>query len=693
MVIEDIFKSLVDKVHGPSFSADVKKDVRKLYSHYELSTDGSAKLSDVAEFLHKRIRSILITTGKELTWYDLKALNNQLIRRHIVEGCCLEPYLDIIQVLLDEIRTVAVGQTFHSFAHESEWVRVLQDIKDLFELGQAYGVEDVHAMFPRIARTADKIRWLRNAGFSGISIKDGKFDITSDGLLTLVNSIEQDIKEMGGVDIAEKALLAIAQCYDKKQARYHLGRKCNTTGQQVSPQLPVGYLLNLCVKSENWFTKGNITKDKLDILCNKLVALGCRYDVQPYSTFELEFKTSRNIVGFLQEISIYDSLFTMKQQRSTDVCKIIEGLFDWVNDVTMQKAFGCTMEQLLEIISVILAIPLSQKTAFFSDDFICKKISNVKENTVVDVLEILTHKSPGPNQSFSKPNDMREVDFWFKPLLRSDKKWCVLDASLCGGAFYESIAAILRKITNTVDDEIGYAAERFIKAELDKRNIKNVSGKYKCLGKDRECDIVIDTADTIFFIEIKKKPLTRNAQSGSDISLLVDVSKSLIDSQIQLGNHEILIRGNGSLKLEDSPGSYYQLKLNKRNVERISLTVSDYGGIQDRRVISQLLAIMQNIELSSIDTKYQKDIKDLNDKCRELNKQTLELKSLNALGLIPYFNCWFLSIPQFLVLLDDVNSGEDLKKKMFHLRSCTFGSLDFYFELACMDKLHSVKKS
>jgi hypothetical protein len=48
----------------------------------------------------------------------------------------------------------------------------------------------------------------------------------------------------------------------------------------------------------------------------------------------------------------------------------------------------------------------------------------------------------------------------------------------------------------------------------------------------------------------------------------------------------------------------------------------------------------------------------------------------------PFFNCWFLSVPQLLTLIEGVQSGEELKDALWRIWSSTFGALDFYFELA-----------
>lgn len=52
------------------------------------------------------------------------------------------------------------------------------------------------------------------------------------------------------------------------------------------------------------------------------------------------------------------------------------------------------------------------------------------------------------------------------------------------------------------------------------------------------------------FFELKKQPLTRKAQAGSDTALLIDMAASLLPAQLQAGWHEVRIRRDGYLLLE-----------------------------------------------------------------------------------------------------------------------------------------------
>ena len=48
----------------------------------------------------------------------------------------------------------------------------------------------------------------------------------------------------------------------------------------------------------------------------------------------------------------------------------------------------------------------------------------------------------------------------------------------------------------------------------------------------------------------------------------------------------------------------------------------------------------------------------------------------------PFFNCWFMSIPQLLVLLDDVTDAQTFRDALWSYRHIVTGTSDFYFEIA-----------
>jgi hypothetical protein len=68
----------------------------------------------------------------------------------------------------------------------------------------------------------------------------------------------------------------------------------------------------------------------------------------------------------------------------------------------------------------------------------------------------------------------------------------------------------------------------------------------------------------------------------------------------------------------------------------------------------------------------------LNKYLEALLKQTEEILGGKQVNW-PFFNCWFLSVPQLLVLLDDVHDVEAFRAVFFSKRAMTLDVADLYY--------------
>jgi hypothetical protein len=101
-----------------------------------------------------------------------------------------------------------------------------------------------------------------------------------------------------------------------------------------------------------------------------------------------------------------------------------------------------------------------------------------------------------------------------------------VDRSLAAAPCLEALMGLLRASQKGFDDRLGPPIELFLREQLSAHGIRTLAGTYVVDGDDGECDIVIETKKVVIFIEIKKKPLTRMAQAGSDAHVLIDLANS-----------------------------------------------------------------------------------------------------------------------------------------------------------------------
>ena len=717
MLSEQKFKDLVDTTDSSiSFNDNDIENLKFLYNHYRISYTTSLSRDQIINHLSEQIKRSLIP-GKSKAIY-LWRLRDQVIIRFILDDQPLQPYLSILKRILEVIEM----DDHLPLESEEEWRIAIRNVKDYYAIsGESNGldIEYLKQLFLRQFSVASSAKALRNYGYK-LEVKDGKICIEESEQEKIARAIECDIQLIGGLEIAKRLFSIIQNLYDPEQERYHLVRRLKAyNNKNTQPEIPVGYLLNLCVKH---LEKSPILSPNPKGNWERMVKLATIFtsvfDVQPYNYFQLDFKTLDNLSEFLQEIAVYDSIFCLNQLRPSDVPRILRGLFSLINvdDINkIQVKLGWIPEQAILVAEAILNIDVDKLSPIiFTKEQVKDQLPDLDTTVIEKILDIYCHPHNQANSEYKIPTDFRDkkYTFFLKPLLKLDRdEYVLMDRSWCSPAFYEALMYTLNeiKIPANIHRQMGDYLESFVKEQLQSLKIKYSYGhylvdssKYQTAKKHGECDIIIESDDTIIFIEIKKKSLTNNAKGGCDAAIFADLVGSLLDTQIQLGWHEIIIRSEEYLELtpkavapsapKEEPNNKYRLELNGRSIERVTLTLLDFGGFQDRNFLCQFLQLM--LSTSSIDALDSENAKELINRS-EINenlpiflKQHEHLKSLNPRQKqFPFYDCWFLSLPQFLILIDDLSEKKSIKKLLDKTKYISTASLNFYFEYATAKKL------
>ena len=675
-----LFKQLVDSTKR-SFDLSLLEELPKLYRHYNLEYEDGLIFHKIEDYLYKIIQDSLI--GDQLYKSQLFTLKDQLLLSHYIKDNQLQPYLGILKIIIDATRLNDLDKPITklvSFEDDDKWCKAIQLAWDLATINPKlieHDLQNTERSYKRLFEIGQAAKYLQYQGCN-INIKDGRIIVEESQEEKIANQIENDIKLLGGIEALRRLFKIIEPCYNINQDRYHLGVTLTSVPKFYSPLIPISYLLNLCVKHPKrkiLIAIENPDNTWIRILRNT-VALTSASGVQPHNQFALYFQAPDTIVRFLQDLAVYDNLFCPNQLRPSDVPKVIRGLFSWLSDATYQ-ILGWTPEQAAIVAEEILKLAKNKLYPItFQAKQLYESISKIEKDIIDTILTIYSHEVDSIN-----------CDFQNKPLIKlNNNEYLLISASICSPAFYESVTSEVRaKIDSKIDGKLGEKIEYFIKDEFSKRGIKFNCGKYgtpkKGMSPD-EIDILVETTDTLIFFEIKKKPLTKTAKTGSNLELFIDLSESLLKSQSQINKHEIYIRKNGNIPLENGSICY----LNNRSIARVSVTLLDFGSFQDRSIIFQFLENMLSIELKLTDQTIQseslnKKIEDLNENLRKFQHQFNELVQLDSQRINnPFYECWFLSVPQLLIILDNVNSSDDLKRELWRTRSISTSSLDFYKE-------------
>jgi hypothetical protein len=692
-----LFKKLVDSTK-PSLDINLVEDFTSLYEHYGIQYKNVQTLDHVQKHLYENIQNNLI--GDQLYRKQLFILKDQLLLTHFIKSKSLQPYLGILEIVIDALRSKdhIPDQSIRrivSLECEDKWRIALQFAWDLTVIASKeieYDLQDLERKYKRQFLVSKSAKILQNEGCE-IDIEDGKVLIDESQAMRVANRIEADIRLLGGIESLRKLFEVIKPDYNEEQGRYHLGRTFNNLIQADFSSLPVAYLLNLCVKyPQKQILVALESPDKTwKRILQISIALTSILDVETHNEFSLLFHSPETIIRFLQELAIYDNLFCFVQLRPSDVPKIIKGLFSGLSEVTeiTEQKLGWTPEQAAIIAERILKIAEGKLHPVI---FQARQIENLQleicKDKIDKILTIYSHDVSCVNSNFHIPQDISKIEhnnyFQHKPLIRLSKnEYLLTSPSICSPAFHEAIVSeILAKVDGKIYAKLGHKIEDFIKGEFLSRGIKfnfgNYGGTRKRTGD--EIDVIVEATDTLIFLEVKAKALTRKSKCGTELDLLLDLSKSLLESQIQINKHEISIRKNGYISLKNG----YSCELNDRDIARVSITLLDFGSFQDRNVIFQFLENMLLGNFEASDNLNQIDVEKLDKLNKKLDEFKLQFSELIKLdprkANNPFYNCWFLSVPQLLILLDNVTSSDDFKRELWRTRSITTSSLDFYRE-------------
>lgn len=677
----------------PITVASYGNDLEKLYDYVGLPDTGSRSLDAVSNALYERIRTSF-ESGHQLVWRTCRSLRTDLIREHVLRGVPLDPYFEVLNHLCDAVRSDESSKVI-----QGDWAAAITAAHDHVAIHSRGNInrEMTHAREFAVARAA---KALQLAGFE-IDLSAGRISLTEASEIKLAETIEAVIRKMGGLNVARRIFAAIAPAYDPIQGRYHLVPPISSTGGGTA-QVPWGYLLQFAVKHIEGERPLEDSDRRWDQLCGLATAFAAVIDVQYYTHMAWGTYDAAGLLQFLRDLALYDALFRVHQLRPSDVERLARGMLDFV-DPSIPTARGWTLDQALAVIGHILdPIHDIRGPVILSERDISKALPTIPRLHVQTILkEVLCHPTPGPNQHFSRPTDAPTsedqtlgITFGGRPLLKLGSRYCLVDRSVCAPAFLEALLTSLRPQHRKLDDNVGLAVERFVERELAAHGVPTISGDYDHKGasdqktEHGECDLIAETPSTLIFFELKKKALTRRARAGMDADLLLDLAGSLLQAHAQLGWHEVRLLAAGKIDLVRD-GVASTLSLNDRDIEKFATSMLDYGSFQDRMVLKHFLEATMNAAFHPHDTRLVKKFDKINASLAELREQ-IALKYPDQTQINqPFFSCWFISVPQLLVMLDEVHDPVSFRSALWTCRSFTTGAADLYYELSYMRKIQA----
>ncbi|HDR9049488.1 TPA: hypothetical protein QDA94_003730 [Burkholderia vietnamiensis] len=573
-------------------------------------------------------------------------------------------------------------KTFCDFSEIDRWceaIRYLDLLRrlpgSLFDPGNTVGMERDIAVTAAIAR-------LQQKGYR-FSPKDERIDFVEGELDRCAQDLFDDFRKVDGFRISYLLLRHLQKNNRFKSGRYLTGRLSRPLAEvNPKPAPPLGYLLNLAAANLSVERVQGCTDEAVQRIFEKAADIVAALDVETYNPYAHIYSSHDRLPIYLREMFIADHALAFRQINPTDALEMVNGLFDWVDNDVVRSKMGWSIEDLFALMRwLFVCVSPDAINATLSRESL--EHSGIPIDRLQKLLEYISHNPRHINAEYRAP-DATKADMGTKPLIATtDGRYFLFSLSISAVGFYEVAAATLRNVFGSrADQDIGNAIEPFVAKIFKKHGIEPsvLSKKYSMHGVGGECDLIIETDRALLLIELKKKSMTRAAQAGDSFSGFFDLFGGVLYAQEQLGQHELLLRRYGKLEFEDGT----QVSLNNRSIERLAVTLLDWGGTQDGVVLRGIAPVLIGSSLNYPNAT-EDQIKDLAKVNRTLSTLGTQQTELLELGVEPrdlHTNWSFMSVPQLMALLNGLHDADSFYTALRSVQSVHTGSLDFYQDLA-----------
>ena len=653
---------------------------KELCNYYNISTNTfNLESIKIDETIKGKIKNLLKKNCADfLSYIDLKNILKQIIWEHIVFSNDLEPYFGILSFLWDISRGIYY---MLPLTCRYEWETILKLIKEyyVYKNWTSENQPYKYKIESRAIAIGTVLKYFLDKYKIKINFEDGHISLAKECEIIIYKEIESIVKYIGGINIISCLLFINKKKYNTNQHRFLFVRNISDN-DNIGPDLPIGYLINISLK----YLKNNIEiqYEKIDESMKKLFKLAknycALYDTQSYNQWEDLIIPHETLPRKLHELSLYDTLFTINQFNPYSIRNFLRFIFSFHKLKFIGFDINCYIDFVSDIIEKCADIfqpCILKKKEFY------KKYNRLLPSTIDMIFDTFSYDYYKINSNYKYPDEYMECNAMLKPFVNiGSGKYLLINSSICAMNAYEALASRLRDTVKNLDDRIGEQFEAYVKYLFNQKGILFHSAKYK--NGSGQCDVIVETDEKIIFIEIKKKSLTRLAKSGNDVKIFFDLSKSLVESLIQLNRHEIILYNLKKLELED-----YTLYLNERGVEKMTLVLHDYGVMQSNMICDQIL---KNLEIGGYevyDLKYKQEFDGISDKFKKLNQQITQLNIWKNSTQQPHFNYKFLSLSQLLIILDESSSNETFVKNLMKIKYVALYNHDFYYLYEYVNKL------
>lgn len=647
--------------------SDVRKELDGDFSDYKVIYD------EISKLLHDSsgIRMDSLHTRKQLV---IEGRLNSKSSENINES------LNIFQTIRD-----AVTERVFEFSNKTPWVKAIH-LAIFYYYHRKIKVD--HTVPEEYIFIADSIFYLKNRGFD-IEFIDGHIGASDAELVRLFSAIDYRVKKLGRQGFV-RFISAIDKNYSRDDQRFFFYRRRSAMPTIQKPLPPHGYVFNLFCKNLNLSCKVK-EKDQgrlLDEIQELSTHLATILDVDKMSPWANINVGSENIIEKLTEWVLYPEIFYIPQISPLHGKRIFPRIFELIDNNTEEGLSEIVKSsRVMEKIEDSICQQGCISGGFTEEQIVnlCLEIDSA--DNIKKILSSISKSAAEINKGYISPFDAKKSNIREFPLIKTKTDYVVANIATYNIAKYRALLRISEKHNSKTEQRLGFALEDFIKECFDESNVNYHYGveysapeyvkKITNTNRDKgECDFIIESSEYVYLIEVKKKGLTKESQSGSGLHLLLDAALSFFKSINQLSIAEIILLNEGKITYS---GGDEEVGLHGRDVFKLVISLEDMASLQCDNIKSSLLRGLYNVNVGVSNDP-------ANDLANKINKTLDEFTLLQAELMskderyqhAPFHHVSYLSTPQLLTLLEDVNNNDDLSHNIYHSNSVVYSLIDWH---------------
>jgi hypothetical protein len=595
----------------------------------------------------------------------------------------------VIRRICDSFRPDDKVRFIAPFSEEEAWNCAILAARRIKRLSN-FDVYDT-GQFSRATAVAGACLRLRERGHEiGITSFGPVLDQTV--FTAICEEIDALVGRVGGRTVIDRILN-----YYRATKRVHHGSLLS--GRRVDgamrntrlPSEPLHYMYNLAWKHFAAAPTSSDPEGDYKALADLARDLAAVLDTEAYNLYDGISLSLADLQGSIADKILYDELFAFQQWQPTVAPAVFSGWLRHMHSVGCAFPIG-SVDEWTEFGTRLMTRAEVASLAFVSPfDLASATLPAARAAAFFEACRI---RVDALNEGYTTPLDTSRRNAPYFPIYEVSEGFYVLPPrAIVGRALFERVFALLRKArVKDLENLMGKALELLTVDAIASTNGRTTAeGKeYNREGQKKgesppEIDVANETDARLFLFECKSKALTNISRGGNALNALFDFAKAFFHPLIQANGHEIQLR-SGGIEFLDGGG----IDLAGRAVDRIAVSMTDHGSMQDRTFLRAVFNSLWGVRLVAPDSALRAQVDEFNDKYLARIQQGIEkiceLSGAPKDRFVRMYlqDCCWLSIDQLFYLC---RRSPDLREALSPLRSMTFGTGDMMTELAAFDRM------